>query len=331
MSDETAVLVVVEASDGTLARTSAELLGAGRGLLDALGGAVVALLAGHGVAHLADELIALGADRVLVADDPVLQEYTGDAYVPVVAAAIRQCDPAVVLIGQTFVGRELGPLVAYRTGAAVTTDCTALRVEDGRLVATRPVYGGNAVAEYVVTTRPAVATLRPRAFAPAERQEGRAGTVERLAVAPGDRPARVRVLERVRAAAARGPGLKDAPIVVAGGRGLGGPENWRYVEALAEALDAAVAATRAVTDAGWVPAAYQVGLTGATITPDLYVAVGISGAVQHLAGIAGARNVVAINRDRDANIFKHCRYGVVGDWQQVLPAFTAKVRELRGK
>lgn len=331
MADSVAVLIVGETQDGRLATISAELLGAGRRLADELGGELAALLVGSGVAALAADAAALGADRVLVADHPALADYVGDLWTPVVAEAIKRADPAVVLLGQTFIGRELGPRVAFRLGAGLTTDCTALRIEAGRVVATKPVYGGSAVAEYAATTRPAVATLRPRAFPAAEPVPGRTAPVEPLAVAPDPAAARTKLVETVRAAAAEGPTLKDAKIVVAGGRGLGGPENWHYVEELARALGAAVGATRAVTDAGWVPPSYQVGLTGATISPDLYITVGISGAVQHLAGISGARNVVAINKDPEANIFKHARYGVVGNWKEVLPAFTRKVKELRGQ
>jgi electron transfer flavoprotein alpha subunit len=200
-------------------------------------------------------------------------------------------------------------------------------VEDGRLVLTKPVFGGSAIAEEVVASRPQMATLRPRAFAAAEEHAERSAPVQALP-AP-QTPGRVEVLEDIREAAGEGPKLKDARIVVSGGRGLGGAENWHYIDELAQVLGAAVGASRAVTDAGWVPPSHQVGLTGATVAPDLYIAVGISGAVQHLAGISGARNVVAINRDADANIFKAARWGVVGDWKQVLPAFIDRVKALR--
>ena len=179
----------------------------------------------------------------------------------------------------------------------------------------------------VVHGSPQMATLRPRAFEAGEPDSSRTAEVETLSVALPE--ARIEVLEEVREAASSGPKLKDAKIVVSGGRGLGGPENWHFVEELAQTLGAAVGASRAVTDAGWVPPSLQVGLTGATIAPDLYITVAISGAVQHVAGISGARNVVAINRDADANIFKYARYGVVGDWKQVLPALTERLKQLR--
>jgi electron transfer flavoprotein alpha subunit len=243
--------------------------------------------------------------------------------------AVRQADPAVVLLGQTLAGRDLAARLAFALETGLVTDCTAVRLEGDRLVATKPVYGGSALAEYVVAdSRPQIATLRPRAFEAAQPREGRQAQVVPLELA--ELESAVEVLDTAKEVATSGPRLKDAKVVVTGGRGLGSPDNWHYIDELAEPLGAAVGATRAVTDAGWVPAGLQVGLTGVTVTPDLYVAVGVSGAVQHIAGCSGARNIVAINRDADANIFKHARYGVVGDWKQILPAFTEKVKELRG-
>jgi electron transfer flavoprotein alpha subunit len=242
-------------------------------------------------------------------------------------AAVQQAQPRVVLLTHSAAGRLLGPALANRLDTAVVTDATALRMEGDRLVITKPVYGGSALAEQQVTTSPQMATLRPRAFQAAEPRSGQQAQVEPLQVpATGER---VEVLEEVREEAASGPKLKDAKIVVSGGRGLGAAENWQYVEELAQVLGAAVGASRAVTDAGWVSPSHQVGLTGATVAPDLYIAIGISGAVQHIAGISGARNVVAINRDADANIFKYARFGVLGDWKAVLPAFTQRLKELR--
>lgn len=329
MAQRISVLVVAETQDGSLSSITPELLGAARAVAGVLGGSVAAAALGQGVSGLAAQLGELGADLALIADDPRLARYVGDAYAPVVEQAVRRTSPAVVLLGQTFMGRELGPRLAFDLGTAITTDCVRLSVDSGRLVMTKPVYGGSAIAEYVVETDPQIATLRARAFEPTAAESGRGCEVEALPVSLEATAVRVSVVDVVRAAGESGPNLKEAKIIVAGGRGLGGPENWRYVEELAEALGAAVGATRAVTDAGWVPASLQVGLTGVTVSPDLYIAIGISGAVQHLAGITGAKNVVAINRDPEANIFKIARFGVVGDWKQVLPAFTRKVRELR--
>ena len=329
MPNETAVLIVAESAEGGLAPISAELAGVGRQLADQLGGRLGAVLLGSGIEPLAAELGQLGADVVYLGDDAELARYEGGRAAAAAAAALEQAGAGVVLLGQTPNGRDLAARLAVRLGTGLTTDCTALRLEDGLLVMTKPVYGGNAIAEMVAPeSRPQMATIRPRAFEAAEPAAGRSAEVVRL-TAPGAASG-VRVLDTVKEAVASGPRLKDAKVVISGGRGLGGPDNWHYIEELAAPLDAAIGATRAVTDAGWVPPSLQVGLTGVTVSPDLYITVAVSGAVQHMAGCSGARNLVAINKDQDANIFKHARYGVVGDWKQILPAFTAKVKELRG-
>lgn len=299
-----------------LGGSTEELLGAAR----SLGGPVAALVVGAG---------AVGADRVLVAGDPSLTPYAAERWLPVVESAVKTVAPELVLLPHTLDARELGPRLAFRIGAGMVTDCVGLRREGSDLVFVKPVYGGSVLAEYTVAGAPAVATLRSRAFAAAASDGAPPGAVEQLSVAATSET-RVRLVERVASAGGSGPGLKDAKVVVSGGRGLGGPESWHLVEELAAALGAAVGASRAVTDAGWVPPALQVGLTGTTVNPDLYVAVGISGAVQHMAGCAGARSLVAINRDPDANVFKHARFGVVGDAKEVLPALTARIKELRG-
>jgi electron transfer flavoprotein alpha subunit len=321
------VLVIAEATDGALAPVSAELLGAAGRLASELNVEVGAILVGSKVSALASELGQLGASTVYVADDPSLAAYEGESYSRIVERAAQQAKPEIVLVGQTLTGRDLATRLAFRLDTAVTTDCTALRLENGQLIMTKPVYGGNALAEYACPeTRPQIATLRARAFEPASADP--AGQANVVSVALSDVNSRVKVLDLVKEEAATGPRLKDAKIVVSGGRGLGGPENWHVVEEVASTLGAAVGATRAVTDAGWVPPTLQVGLTGITITPDLYITVAVSGAVQHIAGCSGARNIIAINKDSEANIFKHSRYGVVGDWKEVLPAFTTKLKEL---
>jgi electron transfer flavoprotein alpha subunit len=331
MPDENGVLVIAEAGDdGELAPISAELMGIGRRLADESSSRLTAVLPGSGVERLAEQLGQLGADVVYVADGASLASYEGEAYTHVAQEAVKQASPAIVLAGQTQSGRDLAARLAFRLETGVATDCTQLRLEAGELVMTKPVFGGSALADYVCPdSRPQMATIRPRAFEAAEPQGGRQAEIVRLDISGFE--ARAKVLDTVKETATAGPQLKDAKVVVSGGRGLGGPENWHVVEELAEPLGAAVGATRAVTDAGWVPPSLQVGLTGVTITPDLYITVAVSGAVQHIAGCSGARNVVAINKDPEANIFKHARYGVVGDWKEVLPAFTSKVRELVGR
>jgi electron transfer flavoprotein alpha subunit len=323
------VLLVAEASGEQLPATTAELVAEGQRVAQQLGlGVPVVALAGKNVQALASNLGKLGVERVLVADHQGPLPPSPEWLLAAAEEAARQVAPEVILLTHAGAGRDLGPALAYRLDSGIVTDCTALRVEDGDLVITKPVFGGSAMAEFSISSTPKVATLRPRAFEAEESPSAREAQVEALDVSL-DEP-RVELLEEISEQVSSGPRLKDARVIVSGGRGLGGAENWRYVEELAQVLGAAVGATRAVTDAGWVPSSLQVGLTGSTVAPDLYITVGISGAVQHIAGISGARNVVAINRDADANIFKYARYGVVGDWKQVLPAFTQRLKELRG-
>jgi electron transfer flavoprotein alpha subunit len=328
MSEQGGVLVVAETIDGALAPISAELVGAGQRLASQLGTTVSAVLLGSGLDRAASELAALGPARVLTTDAAELADLQVDPIVTTLAALIGAEAPAAVLFGHTPTMREPAIRLAYRLGTAITTDCTGLRVEDGQVVITKPVFGGAAIAEYANDVGPTVVTLRPRAF-PAAEPGGSTAEISAVAV-PADLSSRTKVVDTVKEAVGSGPRLKDAKTVVSGGRGVGGPENWHYVEELAGALGAAVGASRAVTDAGWVPPTHQVGLTGTTISPDLYITLAISGAVQHIAGCSGSRNIVAINRDPDANIFRHARFGIVGDYQKVVPSLTRRIKELRG-
>jgi electron transfer flavoprotein alpha subunit len=323
------VLLITDAAGDQLSSTTAELVAEGGRLAQQLGGGPVrVLLAGTNAQALAASLGELGVDNALVAENPALTPPSPQWLLSAAVLAAEQVQPEVILLTHAGSGRDLGPSLAYRLGAGVVTDSTALRVEGGELVITKPVFGGSAVAELGITSTPKVVTLRPRAFESADPPAARAANVEMLSVPEND--GAVEVLEEVREQTTSGPRLKDAKVIISGGRGLGGPENWHVVEELAQLLGGAVGATRAVTDAGWVPPTHQVGLTGATVAPDLYITIGISGAVQHIAGISGARNVVAINRDADANIFKYARFGVVGDWKQIVPAFIQRLKELRG-
>ena len=323
------VLLIADSVGEQLAPTTAELVATGSRLATELGnGQVSVLLAGNNVQGVARSLGELGVERVLVADSSSPTPPSPQWVLAAAEQAAKQSQPEVILLSHAGAGRALGPLLAYRLGSAIVTDATALRVEDGELVLTKPVFGGSAIAEFSISTTPKVATLRPRAFEATESPTPAQAQVEALAVPASEQA--VEVLEEVREQASSGPRLKDAKVIVSGGRGLGGPDNWHYVEEVAQILGGAVGATRAVTDAGWVPPSLQVGLTGATVAPDLYITIGISGAVQHIAGISGARNVVAINRDGDANIFKYARFGVVGDWKQIVPAFIERLKELRG-
>ena len=322
----TEVLVLAETVEGELDPIAGELIAAARGLGEKVGAVVL----GHEVGALADEVIALGADVAYLAQHALLKEPSVDAQVAALEQVCRQTSPSVLLVGRTMAGRDVGPRLAFRLGVGLAQDCieVALDPETGRVVATRPVYGGNALATVTFSDAdPQVVVLRGKTYEPLAPDATRKGDVVRVDISLEPSVVRVRHVETVRQEAAD-QRLEDARVVIAGGRGLGGPEPFGKLEELARLLGGAVGASRAVCDAGWLDHSYQVGLTGKTVTPDLYITVGVSGASQHMAGCSGAKHIVAINRDADANIFKEASYGVVGDWSKVLPAFIEAVGEL---
>lgn len=329
MADATGVLVIGQTSGDGLDSTAAELLAAGRTLAAALGEELSIGLLGDTLDIPAQQAIAHGADRVYAVNHPLLAEYQPDLYLAALAALCRDVNPRVALISRTTEGRELAPRLAFRLGVGLAQDCLEVSIDESSrsLLANRPVYGGNAVAVVSCEQTPQIAAIRPKAYEPPEADAGRQGQVVSFPVDLDASQARTRVVETVREES-EGVKLEDARVVVSGGRGLGGPEPFAGLEELAKLLGGAVGASRAAVDSGWVPSSYQVGLTGKAITPDLYITVAISGASQHMAGCSGAKCIVAINKDGDANIFKDARYGVVGDWERVLPALTEAVREL---
>ncbi|HEY4686023.1 MAG TPA: electron transfer flavoprotein subunit alpha/FixB family protein [Dehalococcoidia bacterium] len=326
MAGESGILVLAEHQAGQLIGLSKELLGAARRLADTIGQRVTAVSFGAGAADAAKEAIAHGADAALVAESADLDEYRNDAWTAAFTAAAREVNPAVVLMGQTAVGRDLAPRYAIRAGTAVAMDCIDLAVQDGKLVMTRPVYGGSAHAQYTSRTLPQVATVRAKSQEPLEPDPSRQGEVRQLAVDVSGASSRVVARQEIKAEGLR---LEDAKVIVSGGRGLGSAEGFEALNELARVLGGAVGASRAVVDLGWAPITLQIGLTGKVVTPELYIAVGISGASQHLAGITGARTVVAVNKDRDADIFKVARYGAVVDWKPFLPALVEACRKLK--
>jgi electron transfer flavoprotein alpha subunit len=332
MADNKGVMIFIETIDGKLAPISKELLGAGRKLANDLKEELSALVAGSGAAHIAAEAITYGADKVYVVDDPLLKDYRTDAYVAVVEKVAKQANPRILLMGQTTIGRDLAPRAAFRLSTAVTLDCIALEIDAStkQLLQTKPVYGGNARAIYTMETLPQMATVRAKAMSALAPDSTRKGEV--VTIAAGLDPATIKttVLQKV-VQEVEGIKLEDASIIVAGGRGIGGPEGFKQLEELAKLLKGAVGASRPPCDNGWVPDTIQIGLTGKIVSPDLYLAVALSGASQHVAGCSGSKNIVAINRDPEANIFKEARFGVVGDWKKIIPAFQAKVKELQSK
>ena len=317
------ILVVVEQAQGTVKGTSLQALTAGAHLAGQLGGTAVALLTEAGFADAAAAAARYGAAKVVRLEVDPADTVGWAAAVAGVAQASR---PAAVVLAHTARGKDLGPRIAALLGAPMASDCTALLVEDGAIVARRPVYAGKALVNVSGKGHTLVVTLRPNAL-PAEEAPA-AGTVEQAATAKPDKGLGA-VLQEVLAAASKKIELTEASIIVSGGRGLKGPENFAMIEALAKELGAAVGASRAVVDAGWRPHSDQVGQTGKTVSPQLYIAVAISGAIQHLAGMRTSKYIVAINKDPEAPIFKVADYGIVGDAFEVVPRLTEAVKALK--
>jgi electron transfer flavoprotein alpha subunit len=330
MADNKGVMIFIEVIDGKLTSISQELLGAGRKLANDLTEELSALVTGSGLTNIAAEAIAFGADKVYVVDAPLLKDYRTDSYVAVVEKVVKQANPRILLMGQTTIGRDLAPRAACRLATAAILDCIALEIDAAtkQLLLTKPVYGGNARAIYTMETLPQMATVRAKAMAALAPDSARKGEV--ITIDAGLDPAAIRtnVLQKVVAETA-GIKLEDASVVIAGGRGIGGPEGFKQLEELAKLLKGAVGATRPPCDAGWIPDTVQIGLTGKIVSPQVYIAVALSGASQHMAGCSGAKNIIAINRDPEAQIFKEARFGVVGDWKKIIPVFQAKVKELQ--
>ncbi len=313
------VWVWIEQFEGQMKAVSQEMLGAGRSAADALGQPLTAIVFGTDIRALAQQAFDLGADQVVAADDAALGQFRVEAYGPLLAGLARDRGPQAILFGASTRGRELAAWVAAELDAGLVADGIALSVEDGTLKVTRPVYTGKLLAEVFVTDGPQLISLRSRAFAPAE-STGRSGEAEWVPAVYGDLSTEIVGFESSEGTVS----LNDATIIVSGGRGVGGPDGFEPVQALADVLGGAMGASRAAVDAGWIPYDYQVGQTGKTVSPDLYFACGISGAIQHQAGMRTSKVIVAINKDPDAPIFKLASYGIVGDLFKVLPALTAE-------
>ncbi|MDA0256239.1 MAG: electron transfer flavoprotein subunit alpha/FixB family protein [Chloroflexi bacterium] len=317
------VLVVGELEGGEVSSTTAELLAAGSRI--AAGGSVSVTLLGAQAGVGAASAFAAGAQRAYVGADGAYDEFRPDQWTEAVRASVEQSSADVVLMAQSSVGRDLGPRLAFGLDSAVAMDCIAVDDDGGTLKVTRPCYGGNANATYSFATSPAIATVRAKSQDPLPPQAGASGETVELPAAGASRS----TIAGREVAVAEGLQLQEAPIVVSGGRGLGGPEGFAVVEELAATIGrdkTAVGASRAACDLGWYPVSQQVGLTGKVVTPDLYIAIAISGASQHMAGCSGSKTIIAVNRDADANIFNSCRWGIVGDYKEVVPALIAALK-----
>jgi electron transfer flavoprotein alpha subunit len=321
------ILAFAEQRDLKFKKSSYEAVRAARGLADSLGAGFVALVIGSGVGKLAEELGEYGAERILVVDDPSLERHSNTAYAKVIAEIAKTEGASYVIMAASQMGKDIAPRVAVKLEAGLAADCVALKSENGDIIATRPVYAGKALIDVRVKTPTKVFTLRPNVFTAVPMS--RKVTLEQKSVSLTSADFGSVVVE-TKVAQGR-PDVTEADIVVSGGRGLKGPENFKLIEELADVLGAAVGASRAVVDAGWRPHDEQVGQTGKTVSPTMYVACGISGAVQHLAGMSSSKYIVAINKDKDAPIFQVADYGIVGDVFEVLPELTEQLKKAVGK
>lgn len=325
MREYAGLMTFAQQAEGAVSPVSLELIGKAR----ELGGPVTAVLPGSNAGHLALELIAHGADRVVVIDDPALAVYTTEYYTQALCAAVKSYPPDILLIGATAIGRDLGPRVAARLHTGLTADCTALEIdpESGNLLMTRPAFGGNLMATIICPEhRPQMATVRPGVMVRALRDENRQGEVIRLDMKP-EWNRRCVTVEEVIMKASKKVDIQQARVLVSGGRGVGSADGFKLLEELAKALGGEVAASRAVVDAGWLDKDSQVGQTGKTVRPGLYFAIGISGAIQHLAGMEESDYIIAINKDPQAPIFSVADAGIVGDYSRIVPKLIEEIKK----
>lgn len=330
IADYKGVWVFAEQRDGELQKVSLELLGEGRKIADKLGVKLTALLLGSNVDGLAKNLASHGADEVLVADSELLKHYTTDAYTKVICDLANERKPEILFIGATFVGRDLGPRVAARLSTGLTADCTSLDIDaEGKyLLATRPAFGGNLMATIACTDhRPQMATIRPGVFEKLPVNEANTCTIEKVSFELTKEDIRT-VVEKIVKEKKNIQDIGEAAVLVAGGRGVGNKETFALLDELAQVMGGTVAASRAAVENGWIERDYQVGQTGKTVRPKLYIACGISGAIQHLAGMQDSDIIVAINKDASAPIMKAADYAIVGDLNKVIPELIAQYKAM---
>lgn len=330
LEDYKDVLVFAEQKDRRVVSVSYELLGAGRRLADELGTKLLAVLLGADESE-ARELIKWGADRVIVCSDPALEKFNDDTYSEMLARIIHEQKPSIVLAGATPVGRSFIPRVAAKIRTGLTADCTSLEIdkETKHLLQVRPAFGGNIMATILCPDyRPQMATVRPRVMKKGEYHADRTGEI--IHVDLDNIESRTKVIEFVKEVSEVSVNLHEAEIIVAGGRGIGGEKGYKMLQELAEALGGAVGASRAAVDEGWIPYSHQVGQTGKTVNPKIYIACGISGAVQHLVGMQSSDIVIAINKNPEAPIFNVATYGIVGDLFEIVPLLIKKIKEGKG-
>ena len=322
------VLVLAESSGPSLRKASFEAVTEGRRLADLLNASEYALAIGNNLEDKVGELGKYGADNVILANDPTLALFHPDYYRQIALETIRRVNPSIVLAAATSTGKDLAPRLAIHLNTAVASECTQLDLENGKVIATRPAYAGKVLLRANITSSPCIATLRPNVFTAKETVPPKKPTVEQIEFKPPN--SRMAVKEFVTQGAKK-QDLTEASIIISGGRGMGGPQNYNILEELASVMGGVVGASRASVDAGWRPHSDQVGQTGRTVSPTLYIACGISGAIQHRVGMINSKVIVAINKDPDAPIFGFADYGIVGDVFEVVPALTREMKAFYGK
>lgn len=328
LNDYKGILVFAEQRNGSIQNVALELIGKGRELAALLNEEVTAVVLGHNIESLAAELVAYGADNVVVADNENLAIYDTEAYTQVLSKIINEKKPEIVLVGATTIGRDLAPRVSARVVTGLTADCTMLEIgADRELLMTRPAFGGNLMATIVCPDhRPQMSSVRPGVMQKIERDEVRTGKIENHEVTLDLSKLRVKVLKIVKEEEEK-IDITEASILVSGGRGIGSSDNFIHLEGLAKELNGIVSASRAAVDAGWIGHDRQVGQTGKTVRPDVYFAMGISGAIQHVAGMEESDFIIAVNKDKDAPIFNNADIGIVGDASKIIPFITEEIRK----
>jgi len=322
------VLVFAESSGPTFRKAAFEAVTEGRRLADLLRVSEYALAIGNSLTDRVGELGKYGADKIILADDPSLGLFHPDYYRQIALDVIKRVSPSIILIAATSTGKDLAPRLAIHLDTAAASECTQLELEDGKLIATRPAYAGKVLLRVRVNSSPSIATLRPNVFTAKETAPGKKPTVEPVEFKRQNSPM---VVKEFVSQGAKKLDLTEASVIISGGRGMGGPQNYKILEELAEVMGGVVGASRASVDAGWRPHSDQVGQTGRTVSPTLYIAAGISGAIQHRVGMINSKVIVAINKDPEAPIFGFADYGIVGDVFEVVPALTREMKVFYGK
>ncbi|OPD21336.1 electron transfer flavoprotein subunit alpha [Clostridium botulinum] len=330
LSDFKGVWIFAEQREGKLQKVALELIGKGKELSKKLGVELTAVLLGYNIDDIPRQLIEYGADKVLYVNNPLLKNYTTDGYTKVINDLIEERKPEILLVGATYIGRDLAPRISSRLGTGLTADCTGLDIDDDtrNLLMTRPAFGGNLMATIICdSNRPQMSTVRPGVFEKLEKDANRDGSIENIKVNLKESDIKIKINEIVKLAKEI-EDIGEAKILVSGGRGLGSPEGFKLLRELADLMGGAISGSRAVVDSGWIDKAYQVGQTGKTVRPNLYIACGISGAIQHLAGMQDSDYIIAINKDESAPIMQVADLSIVGDYKKILPPMIDEIKKI---